>query len=180
VQVHKGDFHGIEARGQNQWSAALEETKKACGISHVNSGNGYVLGNNSAGSDDHLIADRHRKDCGICSDTYTLPKPGRPPKVWLAGRASVGEAIVNEHRTMRNEAVVVNSDEFTDECVRLNPASLADRHSLLYLYKWTDEAAISNRAPIEIDWLDHRDVFTECYVDNPCVTDFRLWHEALA
>jgi hypothetical protein len=79
-----------------------------------------------------------------------------------------------------NETLVSDRYELTDERVRLNPASPADRHSLLYLYKWADEAAISNRAPIEVDWLDHRDVFPECYVDNPWVTDFCLWQEALA
>ena len=68
---------------------------------------------------------------------------------------------------MRYEALVAERYEFTDECVRLNPASLADSHSLLYLHKWPDEAAISNRAPIKIDRLDHRNVFTERYIDNP-------------
>jgi hypothetical protein len=77
---------------------------------------------------------------------------------------------------MRNEAVIANGDEIADKCVRLNPASLADIHSLLYLYKWTNEAAISNRAPIEIDRLHHRDVFTEGYIDNPRVTDFWPCH----
>ena len=81
---------------------------------------------------------------------------------------------------MRNEALVAERYELTDECVRLNPASFADSHSLLYLYKWADEATISNRAPIEIDRLHHCDVFAEGYIDNPCVTDFWLCHEALA
>ena len=81
---------------------------------------------------------------------------------------------------MRDEAVVVNSDEFTDERVRLNPASLADSHSLLDLYKRTDEAAISNCASIEIDRLHNRGVFTECHINNPCMPDFWPFHEALA
>ena len=81
---------------------------------------------------------------------------------------------------MRNEAVVANGYELTDECVRLNPASFADSHSLLYLYKWPDEAAISNRAPIEIDRLHNRNVFTKRYIDNPCVADFWLCHKGLA
>ena len=81
---------------------------------------------------------------------------------------------------MRNEALVAERYEFTDECVRLNPASLANSHSLLYLYKRTDEAAISNRAPIEINRLHNCDVFTECHINNPCMPDFWPFHEALA
>jgi hypothetical protein len=161
---------------RSQCFAALEGTKKACGIPRINSWDDYVFGNNRAGSNDHLIANRHRQDCGICSDTYTISKFGRTPKVRLAGRASVGEAIINKHRTMRNEALVAERYELTDECVRLNPASFADSHSLLYLYKWPDEATISDSAPIEIDWLHHCDVFTEGYIDNPCVTDFWPCH----
>jgi hypothetical protein len=127
-----------------------------------------------------LIANRHRQDCGICSDTHTISKFGRTPKVGLAGRASVGEAIINKHRAMRNEALVAERYEFTDECVRLNPASPADLHSLLYLYKWTHEAAISNRAPIEINWLDNRNAFTKFNIYNSCMTDLWLCHKALA
>jgi len=81
---------------------------------------------------------------------------------------------------MRNEALVSDRYELTDKCVRLNPASLADIHSLLYLYEWADEAGISNCAPIEIDRLHHRDVFSKRYIDDPCMPDFWLCHERLA
>jgi hypothetical protein len=57
--------------------------------------------------------------------------------------------------------------------VRLNPASLADIYALLYLYKWPNEAAVSNRAPIEINRLYDDDVFTKLNICNSCMTD--LW-----
>lgn len=180
VQVHKGDSHGQKSEIRSQCFAALEGTKKACGIPRINSWGGYVFGNNRGGSNDHLIANRHRQDCGICSDTYTISKFGRTPKVGLAGRDSVGEAIINKHRAMRNEALVAERYEFTDECVRLNPAPLADLYSLLYLYKWSNEAAISNRAPIEINRLDNRNVFTKRDVNNTCMANFWLCHKSLA
>lgn len=80
---------------------------------------------------------------------------------------------------MRNEAVIANGDEIADERVRLNPASFAYSHSFLYLYKWADETVISNRAPIEIDRLHHRNVFTKRYIDNPCMADFWLCQKGL-
>jgi len=61
----------------------------------------------------------------------------------------------------------------------LNPASLADIYALLYLYKWPDEAAVSNRAPIEINRLYHDDVFTKLNIDNPCATDLWLCQKGL-
>ena len=60
---------------------------------------------------------------------------------------------------MRNEALVSYGYELTDEGVRLNPASLPDCYSFLYLYEWADEAVISDCASIEIDRLHHRDGF---------------------
>ena len=80
---------------------------------------------------------------------------------------------------MRDEAFVSNRYELTDESVRLDPASLSDNYALLYLYEWTNEAAISNRAPIEIDRLYDGDVFTKLNIDNPCVTDLWLCDKGL-
>jgi hypothetical protein len=79
-----------------------------------------------------------------------------------------------------NETLVSDRYELTDECVRLNPASLADLYALLYLYEWTNEATISNRAPIEIDWLYDSDVFTKLNIYNSCVTDPWLRHKGLS
>jgi hypothetical protein len=81
---------------------------------------------------------------------------------------------------MRNEAIVAERYELTDECVRLNPASVADPYSLLYLYKWTNEAVISDCASIEIYRLHDRDVLTKRYINNPRMPDFWLCHKNLA
>jgi hypothetical protein len=64
--------------------------------------------------------------------------------------------------------------------VRLNPASLPDGYSLLYLYEWPDEAAISDCASIEIDRLHNRNAFAKRYINNPGMSDFWLCHKDLA
>jgi len=120
-----------------------------------------------------LIADRHRKDCGICSNAHAIAKFSRSPELRVFGGSAGAEQVVNKHRAVGNEAFVPDGYELTDECVRLNPASLTDIYALLYLYEWTNEAAVSNRAPIEIDRLYDGDVFTKLNIDNSCVTD--LW-----
>ena len=78
---------------------------------------------------------------------------------------------------MGNEAVVSDRDKVTDECVRLNPAPSADICSLLYLNEWPNEAPISNCAPIQINWLNYRYVFTERYIDDTGRAQLRLIHE---
>ena len=80
-----------DVRSQTVTAVEREEskpTKKAGGIARVNAGDVNVLGNNCAGSDDHLIADRYREDGGICSDTYTIAKFCRSPELWLSGRSA--------------------------------------------------------------------------------------------
>jgi hypothetical protein len=80
---------------------------------------------------------------------------------------------------VRNEAIVSDRDELADKCMGLDSASLADPYSLLYLNERTDEATVSNCAPIEIDWLNYSDVFPERYIDNPSVPNFRICHKGL-
>ena len=70
---------------------------------------------------------------------------------------------------MRNEAVIPDGDQLTDEGVRLNTAPLTYLCSFLYLDEWPDEALISNRATIEINWLHDGDVLTKLNIDNPRV-----------
>jgi hypothetical protein len=148
-------------------------TEKARWIACVNSGNGNVLGNNCAGSNNHLIADRHRKNRGTCSNAHPIAKSSRSPVLRVFGGSAGTEQVVNKHCAVGNEALVSNRYELADECVRLNPASLADLYALLYLYEWTNETAISNRASIEIDGLNDGDLFTKLNIDNPGVTE--LW-----
>jgi len=47
-----------------------------------------------------------------------------------------------------NEAIIADRHEITDKSMGLNPASLADGHTFLYLDEWPDEAVISNHATI--------------------------------
>jgi hypothetical protein len=136
---------GSEIRSRREES---QPTKKASGIARVNSGDVNVLGNNCAGSDDHLIADRHREDRGICSDTYSTAKLCRSPELWLAGGSAGAEQVVNKHRAMRNEAVVADRNEVTDERVGLNATTLADDYSLLYLNERSNESFIADVATI--------------------------------
>ena len=161
-------------------AGVFEASQQARRVANVNPRLGNVLGNNRAGANDGVIADRDWKNGGICSNAYTIPKSCCSPKVRLSSRAPGNERIIDKHGAMRNEAFVSDRYELTDECVRLNPASLADLYALLYFYEWTNEAAVSNRTPIEIDRLYDSDLFTKLNIDNSCVTDLWLCRKGLA
>ncbi len=74
-----------------------------------------ISGNNGAGSNHDLIADRDREDSGIGPDTHMIAKFGRPPELRFFSRPTGNEHIINKHDAMRNEAVVSDRYELTDK-----------------------------------------------------------------
>ena len=119
-------------------------TEEASRIACVNAWDGNILGNNCPRSYYHVITDRDREDCGICSDTHTIAKFGRPPKLWLPSRSTVAEEIVDKHGAMRNEAVVPNRDQIANERVGLDPATLPDLCPFLDFNERPDERFIAD------------------------------------
>src|SRR5437868_12260921 len=97
--------------------AAATDDEEACWIARINSGNGNVLGNNCAGSDDYLVADRHRKDCGICSNADVIPNFGRSPELRLLSCRPGGEKLINKYRAVRHEQLVPDRYGHTNERV---------------------------------------------------------------
>jgi hypothetical protein len=158
----------------------LKSPKQSRRIFNVNTRLGDILGDDRAGSDDCAITDRDREYRSISPDTDMIAKFGGTPEIALWRRTSLNKEIINKHCAVRNEAVVPNRYELADKPMGLNPAPLADIYSLLYLYKWSYKGTFTNSTPIEIDWLHHRDVFTERYIDNPCMPNFWLCHKGVA
>ena len=79
-----------------------------------------VLGDHTTGSDDHLIADADGHDGGIRTDAHPISDGGLfPLGLIAASRASDSEWVVDEHRTMTDEAVFANGHEFANESVAL-------------------------------------------------------------
>jgi len=62
-----------------------------------------------------MIADSNREDSGIGPDTHMIAELCCSPKVRLCGRAPGNEHIIDEHGAMRNEALVSDRYELTDE-----------------------------------------------------------------
>ena len=129
-----------------QWSAegSLKPTKEARGIAGVNAGLDDIFGNNGAGSDYDLIADRDRQDGGIGSYTDAIAKFSLSPELPLSRRSAGHEEIVNEHRSVRNEAVVTYRDKIANERVGLDPAPLPDLCPFLDFNERPDERFIAD------------------------------------
>jgi hypothetical protein len=125
----------------------LQATKETCGVSRINAGDSNIPGNNCPGSDHNLIADCYRENSSVCADTYTIAKFSWAPKVWLPGRATFADQVVNEHCAVRNEAILpdrnqfANRNEFADERVGLNATPLTDSYASLYVNEGSNEAA---------------------------------------
>jgi len=96
-------------------AGVFEAAQQARRVANVNPRLGNVLGNNRAGANDGVIADRDWKNGGICSNAYTIPKSCCSPTVRICGRAPGNEQIIDEHGAMRNEAFVSDRYELTDE-----------------------------------------------------------------
>lgn len=97
----------------------------------------------------------------------------------FTSRPAGEKEIINEHGAMRNKAIVADRHQITDKRVGLNPASLPDLCSLLYLDEWSDERVVSNGASVEVNGLNHSNVFTKLNIDNPYRPKFRSAHTDL-
>jgi len=144
----------------------LKSPKQPRGVTYVEAGFSDIFGYDRAGPDDRAIADPDWEDGSVCPDAHAIAKFGLAPEAPFRCRSPGNEGIVDKHCPMRNEAIIPDGDQLTDEGVRLNTAALAYLRSFLYLHKWPNEAAISNPATIEINWLYDDDVFTKLDVDN--------------
>ena len=96
-------------------AGVFEAAQQARRVANVNPRLGNVLGNNRAGTNDDVIADRDWKNGGICSNTYTIANSCCLPRVRIGGGAPANKQIINEHGAMRNETLVSNRYELTDE-----------------------------------------------------------------
>jgi hypothetical protein len=161
-------------RSQKSEVRRRKATEKASRVTNVEAGFCNVFGYDGTGPDDCAVADRDWEDGSVCPNAHAIAKLGLAPEVPFRRRSSCNKWIIDKHRPMRNEAVIPDRHELTDEGVRLNTAALAYPNRFLYFDERTDKAAISNRTTIEIHWLDDDDVLTKLNIDNPSTPDFRL------
>ena len=156
--------------------SAFDPSQKPSWVAGVNTGLGDVLGHDRSSSDHCIITDRNRKHGGVRPNADAVAKFGRAPKVAASRRISFNKEIVDEHRSVRDEAVVPDRDELADKRMGLNPASLADIYSFLNFNERTDERIVIDFATIEIDWLHNGDVLPEFDIDHSDSAKLRLVH----
>ena len=144
----------------------LKSPKQPRGVTDIEARFSDIFGYDRTGPDDRSVADPDWEDGSVCPDAHAIAKFGLAPEAPFRCRSPGNERIVDKHRPMRNEAIITDGDQLTDEGVRLNTTALTYFRSFLYLNERPDEAAISNRATIEIDRLYDDDVLTKLNVDN--------------
>ena len=93
----------------------LQRAKEMRGVARVNAGNGDVLGHNGARADDDMITNCNWEDGSVCPDAHAIAKLGLAPKGPFRRRSPRSKCIINKHRPVRNEAIVSDRYELTDE-----------------------------------------------------------------
>ena len=136
-----------------------------------------ILGNHTAGTNHDVVADADRHDGGVRADAYSVSDGGLFPLGLIAASwATNSEWIVDEHRTVTDEAIISNGHEFANESVTLHACARANTGPALNLYEGAYEHIVAQCATIEVHGFDQCDVFTELNVDNTVLVDSGLAH----
>jgi len=146
----------------------LERSQKTSWIAGVESGLVDVLCHDGAGPDHDMITNRHRKNGRVSTDANPIADPGGFPLASIgSGGTAFFKKIVDEHGPVRNKTIVSQHNKLTDECVRLDPASLTDAHSSLNLNERSHKGLITNTTSVKVSGLYDYDILTEGYPDYP-------------
>jgi hypothetical protein len=156
--------------------SAFDPSEETSGVANVNTGLGYILGHDGAGTDYNLITNRDGKNGCISPDADAVAKCGRAPEITASRRISFNNEIVDEHSSVGDKTVVPDRYELANKGMRLDTASLPNLHSLLNFDERTDERVIIDVAPIEIDGLYNGNVLSEFDINNSDGAKLRLVH----
>ena len=95
--------------------ASLQPPQESRRIPHVDARLSDIFGYDGAGADDCSVTDSDWEDGGISADTDTVSNFSRTPDFPRVGRPPTIKAVVDKHCAMRNETIVSDGDELTDE-----------------------------------------------------------------
>jgi len=138
---------------------------------------GDVLGDYTTCSNHDIIADADGHDGGVRADTHPISDGGFFPLGLIAASwAANSEWVVDEHGSMTDEAIFADGHKFTNESVRLDAGSRANRDAALDFNEGADEHLICQCATIEIDWFDQCDSLAKLNIDDAVLVDFGFAH----
>jgi hypothetical protein len=143
----------------------MDNSQQFSWIAGVDTRLGDVFCHDASGPDDHIVADFDWQYRSVSAYGHPMTHFGCFPQRTIAACGAAGlEGIVDKHGAVRNEAVIADFDQLTDESVRLNLGALTDTTILLDFHKRADEAAVANAAAVKVRGLDDRDIHTEIHV----------------
>lgn len=117
-----------------------------------------------------MAANRHGENRGIRSDGHVACDfCFFPKRTVAAGGGTCLEKVINEHDTVRDEAVFANRHELADERVRLDFAAGSDRDAPLNFDERPNKAVIPDGTFVKIAWLNDRHPFSESDIPDPSV-----------
>ena len=154
-----------------------EKSHLASGVACVGARLCDVLGDYTTSSNDDIIADADGHDGRIRTDAHAIADGGLfPLGLITTGGATNPKWIVDEHRTVTDEAVFANGHEFANEGVALHARTCANRYPTLDFHKGSNKHTVTQRATVEVDGFDQCDVLAELNVDDAVLVDSGLAH----
>ena len=137
-----------------------------------------VLGYHTTGTNHNIITDANRHDGGIRTDAHTIADGGFFPLGLIPpSRATNSEWVIDEHRTVTDEAILSNGHKFANKGVALDTCAGANGDSSLDLNKRSDKHAITQFATIDVDRFNQCYTLTEVNFDDAVLVDSGLAHD---
>jgi hypothetical protein len=136
-----------------------DRPQEARGISHINASLCNWFGYDRASAYHDPITNRYRHNRRVCANTDVVSNAGMTPQLALSTRRAPNcKGVVNEFGAVRNKTVIANTNEFTDERMRLNFASFAYDDATLNLDKRSNKGGIADRAIVNINGFNNGNV----------------------
>ena len=158
----------------------LKWSQKAGRIASVEPGLIDVLCHDGASSNHNTITNRHRKNSRVSTDANAVTDSRGLPLIPMATRrAAFVKQIVDEHRPVRDEAIVSHRNKLTDKRVRLDSASLTDAHSFLNLNEWSYKGLVTNGTSVKVNRLYDDDVVPKLDTNYTGYTEVGFTHSSL-
>jgi hypothetical protein len=160
-----------------EWYCALRSTKGiftfftsanfSCGVAGVYAGFQNIFSNHRSGTDYNVIGNSDGHDGCVCAYGDIISDGGGLPEGPVAaGWTSLAEGIVNEHGTVRDEAIAADSNELAYKGVRLDSGIVADNDAFLDFDEGANKNVIADFAFIDVNGFNDLYVMAELNVSN--------------
>nr|WP_254684714.1 hypothetical protein [Sulfitobacter sp. JL08] len=161
------DFSALGAKVFRDIFSVFLSTDPSSRISDIEAGFGYVFCYDGPGSHHDIITDCDWHNGRIGADADVVPQGGFTPFGAVpTGGASSGEAVVDEHCAVGNEAIFAYCYQLADKGVGLHAGARTHGYTGLNFHEGADENAVTESAVVDICGLDNGYIRTTRHISD--------------